>query len=72
MLVGTTDGNLFRIFAPPWWRIDRWARWYFAFAAERFGKKRERPARGFVVIDGVRVRVISDAMVLQNVPRRVR
>jgi hypothetical protein len=82
MLIGAKDGSgrLFRVFDPPWWRIDRWLGWYGAIALERvvgrlrsFFKMKPRAMRSRELLElhGVPVRgVIDDAVSLPNVPRR--
>lgn len=73
MLVGNSEGRLFRIFNPPLHRLDRWIGWYarvFAdFVRGKLGFRRRRELRGYVEIHGQRVRVVADATVLPNVPR---
>ena len=34
-LLGGSNGGLFQVFAPPWWRIDRWIRWWFMEEREK-------------------------------------
>ena len=51
MLMGgssETDPRLFEVFAPAWWRLDRWAWWAM-----------HRGARGFIEVYGMKIRVLE-------------
>jgi hypothetical protein len=56
-LFGADDGSLWRAFAPPWWRFDRWA--WFAFV---------RQDKALLTVEGKRVFAIRDPRILNSVP----
>ena len=60
-LFGADDGGLWRVFAPPVWRLDLWC-WFLLTGIEK--------AR--LVVDGRHVCVVRDPRRLPNVPLQKR
>lgn len=57
--LGQTDGTLWEVFSPPWWRVDLWLRWWLS----------DRP-KGVLtfVIDGEGERSLRAWRVKNNLP----
>lgn len=64
MVLGDTNGNLFRVFVPPWYRVDRWLRYVFT---RRIAKGRITLSLTEGTLD---VRIVEERRVqLSRVPR---
>lgn len=75
ILTADAEGRLYRIFNPPWWHLRAWFGWYAGVLVDRVRREFDDglPLKRrwlFVVGQGDR-RVVSDSMVLPNVPRNL-